>query len=200
MTSWSRSIVRHLQTSLPLRSEYFTGHQLRESLLRWLSPPDPSTTHNIACKARHDGTAQWFLQGGILNQWKSDGSFLWLYGIRASIKPFALRQFLTIFRFYSRLGEKCSLVRLLLTHAASWNSRCHSAPRSSKILWPYTTLDRPRWPISISISGMSINKNSTTCFVPFSFNSLLGLISAVTYSPDSILIAIMESGNPKTGL
>jgi archaellum component FlaC len=62
-----------------------TGHQLRDSLLRWLSPPDPSTTHNIACKSRHNGTAQWFFQGSIFNQWKSNGSFLWLYGIRASI-------------------------------------------------------------------------------------------------------------------
>jgi archaellum component FlaC len=69
-----------------LRSVYpdiLTGHQLRDSLLRWLSPPDPSTTHNIACKSRHNSTAQWFFQGSIFNQWKSNGSFLWLYGIRA---------------------------------------------------------------------------------------------------------------------
>ena len=39
--------------------------------------------HNIASKARHDGTAQWFFQGSIFNEWKSAGSFLWVHGKRA---------------------------------------------------------------------------------------------------------------------
>ncbi|KAF8492409.1 hypothetical protein F5888DRAFT_1909189 [Russula emetica] len=55
-------------------------NQLRDSLLRWLSPPNPSTNHNIACKAHHNGTTQWFFQGTIFNQWKSTGSFLWVHG------------------------------------------------------------------------------------------------------------------------
>ena len=58
-------------------SDNSTGNQLRDSLLRWLSPPDPSFDHHIACKARHDGTAQWFLQGSIFNQWKSTDRFSW---------------------------------------------------------------------------------------------------------------------------
>ena len=76
-----------------LHSEYpdiLTGHQLRDSLFRWLSPPDPSTTHNIASKSRQDGTAQWFFQGTIFKHWKANGSFLWLYGIRTSIWPFTV--------------------------------------------------------------------------------------------------------------
>jgi len=36
--------------------------QLRDNLLRWLSPPDPSTNHNISCKAHHNGTAEWFFR------------------------------------------------------------------------------------------------------------------------------------------
>ncbi|KAF8496201.1 hypothetical protein F5888DRAFT_415711 [Russula emetica] len=55
-------------------------NQLRESLMRWLSAPDSSINHNIARKAHHGGTAQWFLQGGIFNQWKSSGSLLWVHG------------------------------------------------------------------------------------------------------------------------
>ncbi|KAN0118150.1 hypothetical protein V8E52_005411 [Russula decolorans] len=55
-------------------------NQLRDSLLRWLSPSDPSINHNIASKTHHDGTAQWFFQGNIFNQWKSTGSFLWIHG------------------------------------------------------------------------------------------------------------------------
>ena len=68
----------------PLRSEYPLADASQgtnvESLLRWLSPPDPSTTHNIACDAHHNGTALWFLQSSIFNQWKSGSSFCWLYG------------------------------------------------------------------------------------------------------------------------
>jgi len=67
-----------------------TGNQLRDSLRQWLSPPDPSINHNIACKAHHHGTAQWFFQGSIFNQWKSTGSFLWLHGKRAFLHPFTV--------------------------------------------------------------------------------------------------------------
>jgi len=63
-------------------SDGFTGNQLRDDLLRWLSPPDPSTNHNIACKAHHNGTTQWLFQGSIFNRWKSTGSFLWVHGKR----------------------------------------------------------------------------------------------------------------------
>ncbi|KAF8496144.1 hypothetical protein F5888DRAFT_412246 [Russula emetica] len=55
-------------------------NQLRDNLLRWLSPRDPSTNHNIASKAHHNGTAEWFFRGGIYSRWKSAGSFLWIHG------------------------------------------------------------------------------------------------------------------------
>jgi hypothetical protein len=61
-------------------SGVFTGNLLRDDLLRWLSPSDPSINHNIASKAHHDGTAQWFFQGRIFNEWKSTASFLWVHG------------------------------------------------------------------------------------------------------------------------
>ncbi|KAH9968557.1 hypothetical protein BJV74DRAFT_271199 [Russula compacta] len=61
-------------------------NQLRDRLLQWLSPPDPSINHNIACKAHHNDTAQWFFQGNIFNQWKSTGSFLWIHGMPGSGK------------------------------------------------------------------------------------------------------------------
>jgi hypothetical protein len=77
--------------SLFLSSDGFTGNQLRDNLLRWLSPPDPSTNHNIACKAHHNGTTQWFFQGTIFNQWKSTGAFLWVHGKRASLLIFPIR-------------------------------------------------------------------------------------------------------------
>jgi hypothetical protein len=58
------------------------GDQVRENLRRWVTPPDPSTNHAIACGIQHDGSAQWFFRGGIFSEWKSTGSLLWIYGKR----------------------------------------------------------------------------------------------------------------------
>jgi len=78
-TTRSSSLIAHSHSE---RSGLFTGNLHRDDLLRWLSPSDPSINHNIASKAHHDGTAQWFFQGRIFNEWKSAGSFLWVHGKR----------------------------------------------------------------------------------------------------------------------
>jgi len=52
----------------------------------WLTPPDPSTNHNIACEAHHNGTAQWFIQGSTFSEWKALGSLLWIHGMPGSGK------------------------------------------------------------------------------------------------------------------
>src|SRR6267154_1337157 len=59
-----------------------TGKQTRGDLYSWLSPLDPSTNHEIACNAHHDGTATWFFHGGIFEEWRSTPSFLWIHGKR----------------------------------------------------------------------------------------------------------------------
>ena len=64
------------------------GNQVRESLRTWVTPPDPSTNHSIACGIQHDGSAQWFFCGGIFSQWKSTSSLLWIYGKRMSFTRF----------------------------------------------------------------------------------------------------------------
>src|SRR6266852_8585040 len=74
------------------RSGNHTGNQLRDSLLRWLSPSDPSINHNFASKAHHNGTAQWFFQGGIYHQWKCTSSFLWIHGKRVSFLTLTVRR------------------------------------------------------------------------------------------------------------
>src|SRR5712672_690017 len=77
----SRSSLPHYS---PIRClKYPIGNQLRDSLLRWLSPSDPSVNHNIASKVHHNGTSQWFFQGSIYKQWNSVGSLLWIHGKRA---------------------------------------------------------------------------------------------------------------------
>jgi hypothetical protein len=85
-------------------------NQLRESNHKWLSPPDPSTNHNIACGTHHKKTATWFFKGRIYQEWRSKGSLL--CGSMASVRPVPI--------FYpllpddiisSRLGQEYSLVR-----------------------------------------------------------------------------------------
>jgi hypothetical protein len=63
-------------------------NQLRESIHKWLSPPDPSTNHNIACGTHHKKNATWFFQGNIYREWKSKGSLLWIHGKRAPCPNF----------------------------------------------------------------------------------------------------------------
>jgi hypothetical protein len=60
-------------------------NQLRENIYRWLSPPDPSTNHNIACGTHFKRTAAWFFQGSTFREWKSNGSLLWIHGKRAVV-------------------------------------------------------------------------------------------------------------------
>ncbi|KAH9046682.1 hypothetical protein EDB84DRAFT_1673970, partial [Lactarius hengduanensis] len=52
----------------------------QQELRRWVSPPDPSTNHNIACDASHKQTAEWFFEGSKIKEWKSTGSLLWIHG------------------------------------------------------------------------------------------------------------------------
>ncbi|KAH9993385.1 hypothetical protein BJV77DRAFT_363007 [Russula vinacea] len=55
--------------------------RLQENFRRWLSPPDPSKNHNIARKAHHEGSAEWFLHGNTFSEWKrKTGSLLWIHG------------------------------------------------------------------------------------------------------------------------
>jgi len=60
--------------------QHVKQNQLRRDIHKWLSPPDPSTNHNIACATHHKGTATWFLEGNIFQEWKTTGSLLWIYG------------------------------------------------------------------------------------------------------------------------
>ena len=65
-------------------SPILSGNQFRKSIRKWLSPPDPSTNHNIACGTHQKKTATWFFEGSIFQEWKSTGSLLWIHGKRLS--------------------------------------------------------------------------------------------------------------------
>ena len=59
-----------------------SGNQLRKSLGKWQSPPDPSTSHNFASDRQHEGTAEWFFNDDKFGEWKAAGSLLWIHGKR----------------------------------------------------------------------------------------------------------------------
>jgi hypothetical protein len=62
------------------------GDQLQNDVQHWLSPPDPSTNQNFVSKARHRGTAAWFLESSVLTEWEANGSLLWIHGKRTSFE------------------------------------------------------------------------------------------------------------------
>ncbi|WDK23171.1 hypothetical protein CGRA01v4_14463 [Colletotrichum graminicola] len=65
-----RSITNDMHQSLHSRE-----------VMRWLSPPDPSTNDNKALQQRHEGTGQWLLDSEEYLKWKTTpNSSLWLYG------------------------------------------------------------------------------------------------------------------------
>ncbi len=104
----STNLVRADHGALRILSE----NQLRENTHKWLSPPDPSTNHNIACATHYKTTATWFFQGSIYQEWKSTGSLLWIHGKRLSRRLSSLTPSDAILSC-SRLGQKCYLVRRL---------------------------------------------------------------------------------------
>ncbi|KAH9080612.1 hypothetical protein EDB83DRAFT_999443 [Lactarius deliciosus] len=52
----------------------------RSDLRRWISPPNPSVNHNLACDTHHNGTTTWFSQCNAFDEWKNNGSLLWIRG------------------------------------------------------------------------------------------------------------------------
>lgn len=53
----------------------------KRKILQWLSPVDPSKSHEAALKIRQAGTNDWFLSSKELENWRySERSFLWLSG------------------------------------------------------------------------------------------------------------------------
>ena len=61
-------------------SHMIVGERLLQDLRGWLTPPDPSTNHNIACGAQHERTASWVFNEDIFKEWESSGALLWIHG------------------------------------------------------------------------------------------------------------------------
>jgi hypothetical protein len=87
----------------------FIGDHLQKNFRHWLSPPDPWINHNTACHAHHPDTATWFTQGDDFRNWKSEGSLLWIHGLRPYI-PFVHMPLLIFLDIVSWMRKKCPLV------------------------------------------------------------------------------------------
>jgi len=118
--------VAHLRLALP-DDNIFTGilparRQLpaREDLREWLSPPDPSINHGIACTK---GTATWFTQCSAFFEWRSKSSLLWVSG-NCTFSCTHCTVWSSSPSVYSGLGEECSLVSSFLASTVFENS-CH---------------------------------------------------------------------------
>ena len=105
----SFNLIRDISQFLRILSD----SQLRESIHKWLSPPDPSTNHNIACGTYQKKPASWFFQGSIFQEWKSTGSLLWVHGKRLPCPLFSLI-FPNAILDCSWLWQEHSLVRRVL--------------------------------------------------------------------------------------
>ncbi|KAI0296778.1 hypothetical protein B0F90DRAFT_1819786 [Multifurca ochricompacta] len=70
-------IVQRLATEIIDKSK---RDQLVKDVQVWLSPVDPSESHNMTRKAHHPGSAAWFIQGDTFSEWKKTGSLLWIHG------------------------------------------------------------------------------------------------------------------------
>jgi len=60
----------------------FTGDQLRNDLVTWLSPPDPFINYNTASDARYGATGVWFIESTAFKNWKETTTLMWVYGKR----------------------------------------------------------------------------------------------------------------------
>jgi hypothetical protein len=81
-------------------------------LQRWLSPSEPLMNYNLGINAYHEGTATWFMEGGIFQEWHTTGSLLWIHGKRMLFHH-NVNLSLIASAVHSRFGEDHSLVRHL---------------------------------------------------------------------------------------
>ena len=148
----------------------------------WFSSPDPSTNHILLCGAQHQGTANWFFQGSLFEDWKSSGSLLWIYGKHMSFNiPRPPGPDVTY--LHSGLREKRPLVRSFSCFFIfSRDLNYLLALRSSGISRICARLDWLRWLTITSTSGILTNRIAETYSSPFFLSFLLALILAVICS------------------
>jgi len=76
----------------------------KREILHWLSPVDPSVSHEAAMRKRQLGTNDWFLSCKEFEEWqRAETSFLWLSGFPGSGKTILMS---TVVEFLQQCGER----------------------------------------------------------------------------------------------
>src|SRR5258708_1610264 len=120
-----------------------TGNQVRESLRKWQSPPDPSTNHNIAGDRQHEGTAEWFFESDKFEKWKVVGSLLWIHGKRTFLLRVISVISWTVHFFAAGSGK--SILWFVAQILQYWETYgCRVVPHSSTISQHSVRPDLPR--------------------------------------------------------
>ena len=152
--------MQHLATKVDEYHRFTTVNQWRQDLRNWFSSPDPSTNHIISCGAQHEGTANWFFQGSLFEEWKYIGSLLWVHGKRTSSTNPLFLSIETCLCSGSR--EECPLVRRFSCIFFLYGLNYQLVLQSSKISRPCAMRDGPLWHTTISTSRTPINKIAET--------------------------------------
>lgn len=77
-------------------------------MLQWLSPVDPSISHEATLKRRLSGTNEWILSCKEFENWReAEKSFLWMSGFPGSGKTFLMS---TVIEFQQHRSEQVAIV------------------------------------------------------------------------------------------
>ena len=84
MNKSKKKEVRRNQILITPTSLNILPAQCHKELVGWLLPTQHNGKHEEATSRWKDtGRCSWILENETFMQWRSDGGFLWLYGIRA---------------------------------------------------------------------------------------------------------------------
>ncbi|KAM6494777.1 Ankyrin repeat-containing domain protein [Amanita muscaria] len=131
-----------------------------DPVLRWLSAPDVSTSHDDAVNKRHGNSGGWFMSRDDYNKWKTEeNSFMWIRGMTGSgktvlcasiIKDLGQGNDLAYFYFDTNRQEQNSFIQLLTSLVSSLYKICED--RSC-----FRNVDRNRRPKPIFLNEVLQN-------------------------------------------
>ena len=180
--------VRYFSTARSLageRSNALTVMQMRQEVVEWLSPPDPSVNYYAARDTHHRGTAAWFIEGNTFRNWKESGSLLWIHGKRTFPRSLRLRYHSSP-RMSQRAPAKVSLCMSPDKTCFSQGRlyyRISPALRLSRLSNASRTLGPRMWLISFSTLRTPKNRMPVLFSLPSSSNSATNLpLSAMSFS------------------
>ena len=196
MSSRDCSYSHDLDANACTGSQMILGERLLKDLRKWLTPPDPSTNHTIACDAQHERTAAWVFNEDVFKEWESSGSLLWIHGKGMTLYAGSrVHMSLTTPGFVAGSGK--SILWFGISLSLVYRSLLpRPALQSSSISSPSVVLGQLQSRISILILGMSIRSIGVTSFLHCFYNFLFGQSLVSTYSPTSIQPITMERNSP----